>query len=1052
MYRTPRLLVVLLVLLGARATHAASSPSAPDPAGGRTAFPGRVVVKLRAARPDAAAKSTGAVAVDALLQPHGLLSVEPVHETRGTAPAKGGTDLSRLSIATYADGAPPEAVAAAIARHPAVEYAEPQWVYPLCVVPNDANYATIQSPYLSRMKFPNAWDLVKGEQGTVVIGLVDGGTQWDHPDLAANIWTNPGEIAANGLDDDANGFIDDVRGWNFGNGSNDPAGFLPNNALHGTHTAGIACAVTNNFTQVCGTSWNAKLMPICVSSPTTDNAVAFGYQGILYAADNGADIVNCSWGSLGGASVFELDVIQYAYEHGVVVVAAAGNNNSSQPHFPSAYPHVLSVANVTVNDVRNPDSNYGTTVDVSAQGASIFSTIPPGLTGYLTGTSMSNPQVAGLCALIKTKWPGYTADQVMERARVTSDNIDAANPARAGMLGYGRINALAALTKNTPGIHIISMTFDETDHDGLIEAGELVTVHLQVRNELAAGSGVHFTLRETSAYASVVDSTATLAGLDSLQTAALPPLAIQVAANAPPQHDLACILAISIDAPVLTPAYVDKDRFSLPVLPVFALHDANNLHTSVTSVGKLGFGIVAGSASSDGVGFQYKGGPNLLYEGALMIGTGQTRVSDAARTRPPATDDDFATRAGGIPQVLPPGAAGRQEIDAEYDDSAAGLGVLPVRIRQTSYAYPGPEHGDYVLMRLSIKNAGLARLNGVRVGWFFDWDLDVESFATNKTGFDAARNLGFVFDTSPTGPGTYVGVQVLTAPGATSYRGIWNDVALAPDWGVYDSFTEAEKWECLSGGVVHPTAGPADVSNAIATGPFDIAGSDSIEVAFAFLGGDDLPALRAHADAAALKWTHLQSGVPVAISELSALPEAGAVVVRWRTGPETGVAGFRVLRAVNGGPLSAAGPDVACRTDHTYEFRDEQPQPGVALYRIGELTADGALILHGGVQVTVGAAPVPGRTFLNAAAPNPFNPTTTLQFGLAAAGTAKLTVHDARGARVRTLWSADPAQPGVFRVVWNGRDATGRAVASGAYWVRLQAGGQVITRRVTLLK
>jgi hypothetical protein len=119
------------------------------------------VVKLRAARPDAAAKSTGAAAVDGILRAHGFVALQALPLRHAPAAAKNAVDLSRVSIATYADGAPPEAVAAALARRPEVEYAEPQWVYPLCAVPNDASYG-FQSAYLLRMKFPNAWDLVKG--------------------------------------------------------------------------------------------------------------------------------------------------------------------------------------------------------------------------------------------------------------------------------------------------------------------------------------------------------------------------------------------------------------------------------------------------------------------------------------------------------------------------------------------------------------------------------------------------------------------------------------------------------------------------------------------------------------------------------------------------------------------------------------------------------------------------------------------------------------------------------------------------------------------------
>src|SRR5262249_41755021 len=155
----------------------------------------------------------------------------------------------------------------------------PWWQYPLCATPNDPSYV-FQANYFNSMKFPASWDIAKGSQGQAIVALVDGGTQWLHPDLQANVWTNPGEIPGNGIDDDHNGFIDDVHGWNFANDSNDPTGLpaTPTNGAHGTHTAGIACAVTDNGAGVAGTSWNAKLMPINASSPSNDNIIAFGYS------------------------------------------------------------------------------------------------------------------------------------------------------------------------------------------------------------------------------------------------------------------------------------------------------------------------------------------------------------------------------------------------------------------------------------------------------------------------------------------------------------------------------------------------------------------------------------------------------------------------------------------------------------------------------------------------------------------------------------------------------------------------------------------------------
>jgi hypothetical protein len=1042
--------IVVVALLQASAVAAADRPSSsPTAAGGqRSAVPGRVIVKWHQAPAPTGALVTGG-AVDRVLAAHGVLALEPALPPRRAARKQSATGLERVVVVRYASATPPEALAAALAGLPEVEYAEPQWVHPIAVVPNDPSWPS-QTTAVSRMRFPQAWDLATGQMGGVVVAVVDGGTQWNHDDLVANIWSNPGEIAGNATDDDGNGFVDDVRGWNFANNSPDPTGLptTPNNAFHGTHVAGIVCAVTNNGNDVAGASWNARLMPICASSTTSDNGIAFGYQGILYAADNGADVVNCSWGSTGSPSVFEQDVITYAWERGTVVVAAAGNGNptpTTQPHYPGSYPHALSVANVDNNDVRVSSSNYGITVDVSAQGSNILSTAPGGGIGLSTGTSMSSPFVAGACALVKTRWPGYTADQVMERVRVTADNIDAANPARAGLLGYGRINVQAALTKDTPAVRIVAVQLADTDGDDVVEPGETVDIQLQVTNFLAACTGIELRLRETSPHASVADSVAMIASLDSLQTTGVATLRLVIAPSAPIGHTVGCIVAIT----TAMPAYTDKDRFIVPVLSPFATHDVNRVNTSVTSLGKLGF-AVAGGTQNDGVGFRYSGGPNLIYEAGLMIGTASNSISDAARTTGAMTDDDFVTSADGVPRVLQPGPLAPQQTRAAFSDGLAAV-PLPVSVRQESYAYTDAVHDAYVILRYAIRNDGTVPLTGLRVGWFCDWDIDGSTFDTNRTGFDAARHLGWARDGGG-GPTTWVGVQVLNAPGATSYRGIWNDGTQSPDWGIYDGFSDTEKWDCLAGGFVHPEVGPGDIANAIATGPFDVAPGDTVEVGFAFLGGDALADLQAHADAAALKWQHLHSGTPVEIRDLAAVEDGGRVVVRWRTARERDVAAFRVLRSANGGALARLEPDLAPDAAGAYVFTDQAPERGACVYHVGEVQPDGGVRLAAAIAIQVGAAPIPARTWLAPAAPNPFNPATVLRFAVAAPGAADLVVFDARGRRIRRLWGGAGAQPGEHAVRWDGRDDAGRPVASGAYVVRLRAGGRTFARRVTLLE
>jgi len=189
----------------------------------------------------------------------------------------------------------------------------------------------------------------------------------------------------------------------------------------------------------------------------------------------------------------------------------------------------------------------------------------------------------------------------------------------------------------------------------------------------------------------------------------------------------------------------------------------------------------------------------------------------------------------------------------------------------------------------------------------------------------------------------------------------------------------------------------------------------------------------------------------VEISELAALQEDADVVVRWRTGREEDVAAFRVHRARDGGVFEPLAPDLVPEASHRYVFRDADPGPGTWVYRIGEVDAAGQVTLHAGVSLTVERL-VPRAAFLDPASPNPFNPTTTLRFGVAVRGPADLVVYDARGRAVRTLWRDGAAAPGSYRVTWDGRDDGGRRVASGVYHARLRTAGSALTRRLTLLK
>ena len=296
---------------------------------------------------------------------------------------------------------------------------------------------------------PEAWDITTGSRD-VVIGVIDSGVDVTHPDLAANIWVNPGETPNNGIDDDGNGFIDDVNGWDFYDDDN-----TPNDGNgHGTHVAGTIGAVGNNNLGITGVNWEVSLLPLRFlgndGSGWTSDAVAAVNYATMLKRDFGINVVatNNSWG--GGGYSRTLDrAIEAANDQGIMFVAAAGNegnNNDTNPRYPTNYdaPNVISVAALNRNDNLAGFSNYGaTTVDVGAPGVSIYSTLPGNSYGSFSGTSMAAPHVAGVVGLLNAAKPGISVTEVSNAILGTVDTLQSLN---GKTVSGGRVNAAAALT------------------------------------------------------------------------------------------------------------------------------------------------------------------------------------------------------------------------------------------------------------------------------------------------------------------------------------------------------------------------------------------------------------------------------------------------------------------------------------------------------------------------------------------------------------------------------------------------------------------------------
>lgn len=323
-----------------------------------------------------------------------------------------------------------------------VEYAERIPYIQKTLTPNDPSYNSSTQWGLFQMNAAQAWDFTTGSSD-VTVAIVDDAVETTHSDLSGVIWTNPNEVPNNGVDDDGNGYIDDVNGFDVANSDNNPD---PDNPIssydHGTHVAGIAGAETNNNNGVASIGHNITLIP--VKSTNSATAVTHGYEGILYAVAAGADVINMSWGGSGSSTTAQ-NIINYASGEGIVLIAAAGNDNVSSVFYPAGYNNVISVASTTFGDSKSSFSNYGTWIDISAPGSAIYSTIPGNGYGTKQGTSMASPQVAGLAGLMLSLNPSLSPADIESCILSTADNIDTQNPSYVGELGAGRINAQAAM-------------------------------------------------------------------------------------------------------------------------------------------------------------------------------------------------------------------------------------------------------------------------------------------------------------------------------------------------------------------------------------------------------------------------------------------------------------------------------------------------------------------------------------------------------------------------------------------------------------------------------
>lgn len=371
-----------------------------------------------------------------LLNEIGVNKLAKVFPNKREEQRSGYVDLSLIYELTYTNSFKVNEVIQKLEELKIAEYIEPYYLPQLTYTPNDTLLSN--QYYINLINADDAWNVTTGDTN-IVIGITD--TGWDpiHSDLVGNVKINYAD-PINGVDDDADGYMDNYLGWDLGMNDNDA---LWESLSHGVNVTGIAAAVTDNVTGISGVGFNTKFLPIKISNSV--GVLTQAYQGIIYAADHGCFVINCSWGGY-DSSQFAKNIIDYAIiNKGCLIVAAAGNDNSDNIFYPAGYDGVFSVAATDQNDIKLTTSNYGSYIDISAPGGAIFTTGP---NGYSTnsGTSMAAPVVSGGAALLKSHFPSYTNNQIATLMRVTADDLNVLNPSYVNKLGGGRLNLFNAVT------------------------------------------------------------------------------------------------------------------------------------------------------------------------------------------------------------------------------------------------------------------------------------------------------------------------------------------------------------------------------------------------------------------------------------------------------------------------------------------------------------------------------------------------------------------------------------------------------------------------------
>lgn len=939
-------------------------------------------------------------------------------------------EMNRTYVYEFMGNIDARLLAGKVSQLPGVKWAEPVYARQTDDVPNDELVGQPGQDYFDVQGFYAAWNITKSSNN-VVIAIVDNGTDYTHPDLRSKLWVNFNEIPVglrnaidsnadqrvsgdelhawalahnvdynndglinvrdvlrtespltDGIDNDQNGYIDDIIGWDFwesGYGSayladNDP---YDSYNQHGTHVAGLAAASTNNGIGIAGTGYNAMIMPVKVGGSKESNLIYYGYEGIIYAALMGADVINNSWGGL-IPNQWERNVVRWAYDMGSVVVASAGNKGMFIDNYPASYPEVLNVASTDYVGVtfghKTSFSTYNYTVDVMATGKrttggsnwGIVSTYrsninDPASYNYvqLQGTSMAAPIVSGLAALVRCYYPSWEPEQVSSHIRVTSTLADAMNDSElSGTLGHGTINALKALGASVPGYTVIDRDFVNDDGDKAFP-NQSAFMEYKIVN-YGAGRSANMTL-STNSPDVTIQSTNQAINLAAWDTSIVRfPITVGNVMDQPP--------VMKLEFRNNTVSYYDFYITELTEV-LYDVVYSSEFEVQLNSYGNIGAIDAIYGISNTGywvnmtnsLGNWYE----ILYEGGVMVGS-KGKLADRLRIR------DDSTAIGIVPRAAYRGDW--EEIDDEwffksegharlhlYDKTGRGEPdtSLTMKIEGMSYYYT-EDINKIAFLKYTIRNNSTTEVaESTYVGIFTDWGI--LSWDQNSMAYSAQDSILYAYDGSRTSTSPFIAVVPLGEV-STAFAIKNSNTGSGLDYGLYDAHSAEEKMFALKAGKAVTNISNTDIASVVATGPYHIEPNGYIVVGFVLAHGYNLNELKAQ------------------------------------------VARARELNLID---VSHTGIITS----------DEETKPNL-----------------------------PALTKIAGNYPNPFNPTTTLEYELSQSGNITLSIYNLIGQRVVSIYD------GFKTAGRHQQNIDASKLGSGVYFVRMTTSTGTHVHKMTLIK